>query len=150
MAAWVPDQNDWFPLGSGLGQTTTSVVNTIKTVGNDVYCGGLFARPWGGPNDKVNFSRWNPEMNFTGYVPSLRAPIAIHPFGAGLAVTTQFVTNKNISYKLQRSPDLKTWFDFSAPAVGFGNFSSQWQLDPSLLATLGANQHFRVQTTPAN
>ncbi len=68
--AAVFEDGAWKGLGSGLGKSSSQIVNTALAVGNDVYFGGVFAVPYGSANAKKNFARWNSNEDFSDYVPA--------------------------------------------------------------------------------
>ena len=148
VAAWVNGQ--WYGLGNGLGGSTTQIVNDIVSVGEDVYFAGVFSDPNAGPNQKVNFSRWNPTINFTGYTPTVETPIVIVPGAQGsntLYVGTKFNSSKSIVYQLAISVDGgKTWGAASNPTLGFGNTPIYWTIE-NYKQFAGSDQaFFRVAT----
>ncbi|MEM7393801.1 MAG: two-component regulator propeller domain-containing protein, partial [Verrucomicrobiota bacterium] len=52
------DGEAWHAFGSGLGNTSSQIVNTVAAVGPDLFFGGVFADPAGSANAKKNFARW--------------------------------------------------------------------------------------------
>ncbi|MEM7384864.1 MAG: hypothetical protein AAF514_07950, partial [Verrucomicrobiota bacterium] len=68
------DSGQWGALGSGLGNSSSQIVNTVIAQGEDVYFGGVFADANGSPNRKKNFARWNPNNDFRDHIPSEDAP----------------------------------------------------------------------------
>ena len=130
--------------------TTTQIVNDIVAVGEDVYFTGVFSDPNAGPNQKVNFARWNPNMNFSGYIPSAETPIRIirtDPTSNTLWVGTKYNTSKSIVYQLAISTDGgKTWAAASQPTLGFGNSPIYWTLENFKQFAGGDQAFFRVSS----
>ncbi len=114
----------WKTMGSGLGNTTTQIVNVVLVDGNDVYMAGVFADPLGPPNRKKNFARWNETLDFSGGtttappVATDRLPVAI--VAAGDQLQVHFPSLPNTSYRLQVSADLMSWETVGDPIQGDG------------------------------
>ncbi len=111
VAIW-DGSGSWEPAGSGLGNTSTQIVNVVLADGNDVYMAGVFADPFGPPNRKKNFARWNPTLNLSGdtgvVVPKIERPLAgLQLVGNELRVS--FQSKPDATYRLQVSADMRTW-----------------------------------------
>lgn len=113
----------WQALGSGLGKSSSQIVNSVYAFGNDAYFGGVFADPNGSPNAKKNFARWNSGMDFTDYIPGLaglESSFTIENVNGEAVVG--FNSISGVSYVLQSSDsNLGNWQTISNPIIGNGN-----------------------------
>ena len=138
VACWSGGQ--WRALGSGLSNSTTQIINGVTAIGQDVYFTGLFGIPGGGANDRRNFARFNPNMNFTGYVHGLKAPIETFTIGDVLWVATRFNSNSKRNFTIQLWSG-GVWNPLSTGA-GLGNDRLGWSFNN--YRTLGDRLIFRV------
>ncbi|MGK0190333.1 MAG: hypothetical protein ACI9R3_006157, partial [Verrucomicrobiales bacterium] len=103
----------WKALGSGLGKSSTQIVNSVYATGNDAYFGGVFADPNGSPNAKKNFARWNPTLDFTDYIPGLSGlekSLKVEIEGTNFKLTYESISG--VSYVIQSSDSgLGGWTD---------------------------------------
>ncbi len=109
VAVW-DGSGQWQALGSGLGLSTTQIVNGVHAIGEDVYFTGVFSKGYERPNTKKNFALWNPNIDFTDYLPGVRG------LDLGLRVTREGndykVSHPTISgqtYYLESSADMVNW-----------------------------------------
>ncbi|MCB1098613.1 MAG: hypothetical protein KDN22_23780 [Verrucomicrobiae bacterium] len=119
VALW-DGSGSWRALGSGLGKSSTQIVQCVYALGDDVYFSGVFADPNGSPNAKKNFARWNATRDFTDYLPGLgglERSFSIKRDGNDLIVS--FETISGVSYVLQGSDSsLGGWRNVSASNNG--------------------------------
>ncbi|MEZ5300086.1 MAG: hypothetical protein R3F11_05380 [Verrucomicrobiales bacterium] len=58
----------WNAMGSGLGRSSSQIVNGVDALGDDIFFTGVFARGWTSPNSQPNWARWNANIDFEGYI----------------------------------------------------------------------------------
>jgi hypothetical protein len=116
----------WKPLGSGLGNSSSQILNTVFADGNDIYMGGVFADPLGPPNQKKNFARWNESLDLSGVVEPAE-PARTSPFssdilldGEQVQVQVSFQSRDGKTYRLQYSLDAMTWTNLGDTITGNG------------------------------
>lgn len=141
VALW-DGSGSWKALGSGLGKSSTQIVNSCYATGNDAYFGGVFADPNGSPNVKKNFARWNTNIDFTNYIAGLSGlekSVAIERTGTDIVVS--FATISGNTYYLQScDASLSNWRDASFSQSGADGRSYTFSIPLS-----GAAPFYRVR-----
>jgi hypothetical protein len=61
------ENDDWQPLGHGLGNSTTQGINAVYAYGNNIFFGGAFSKPIVG--GLLNQAIWNETFDFTQDMP---------------------------------------------------------------------------------
>lgn len=142
VALW-DGSGSWKALGSGLGKSSTQIVNSVYAFGNDAYFGGVFADPNGSPNAKKNFARWNPTMDFTDYIPGLAGlekSLKVEIDGTNLILTYESISG--VSYVLQSSDSaLGNWTDIR----GTNNNGVDGRSYITTIPRSGAAAYYRVK-----
>ena len=131
VAVW-DGSGKWKALGSGLGKSTSQIVNTVFAAGNDAYFGGVFADPNGSPNVKKNFARWNPESSFTDLVlgvPAMRCGTRAVIVNGKMELSWRSVPGTNYVLQASANHRLQNWSTVSDPVIGDGG---RWKFTISL------------------
>ena len=109
VAVW-DGTGSWEPLGSGLGLSTTQIVNGVHAIGEDVYFTGVFSKGYERPNTKKNFAVWNPSKDFTDYLPGVRGlNLGLRVVRDGTDYNISHPTISGQTYYLESSVDMVTW-----------------------------------------